>query len=283
MKTEVIARLHKNFEDFVHEKDGVEFWYGRDLKDLLGYAEWRNFGQVIDKAKISCESAKGAVSHHFVDVNKMIPTGKGAERSVRDMMLTRYACYLIAQNGDPRKEEIAFAQSYFAVQTRKQEIIEERIRDLERLNAREKLTESERIFAQNLYERGIDGKGIGVIRSKGDKALFGGHTTQEMKNKMHVPENRPIADYLPRVTITAKNLATEMTNFNVEDKDMQGESLITTEHVENNRGVRNLLLERGIVPENLLPEEDVKKLERKVKSQEKSLAKKTNGFSEERV
>lgn len=283
MKTEVIARLHRNFEDFVHETDGVEFWYGRDLKDLLGYAEWRNFEQVIEKAKISCESAKGAVSHHFVDVNKMIPTGKGAERSVKDMMLTRYACYLIAQNGDPRKEEIAFAQSYFAVQTRKQEIIEERIRDLERLNAREKLTESERVFAQNLYERGIDGKGIGVIRSKGDKALFGGHTTQEMKNKMHVPENRPIADYLPRVTITAKNLATEMTNFNVEDKDLQDESSITTEHVENNRGVRGLLLERGIVPENLLPEEDVKKLERKVKSQEKNLVKKTNGFSEEKV
>ncbi len=202
----------------------------------------------------------------------MIATGKGAQRAIKDYMLTRYACYLIAQNGDPKKEEIAFAQSYFAVQTRKQELIEERIALMERTEARGRLRESEKRLSQNIYERGVDDAGFGRIRSKGDRALFGGHTTQEMKVRLGVKDSRPLADFLPTLTIAAKNLATEMTNYNVEEKDLQGESLITGEHVQNNLSVRQMLGQRGIKPENLPPSEDIKKLERRVKAQEKNLA-----------
>lgn len=201
----------------------------------------------------------------------MIETGKGARRPVKDYMLTRYACYLIAQNGDPKKEEIAFAQSYFAVQTRKQELIEERISLIERTEARGRLRESEKRLSQNIYERGVDDAGFGRIRSKGDRALFGGFTTQEMKERLGVQDNRPLADFLPTLSIAAKNLAAEMTNYNVEEKDLQGESAITGEHVQNNLSMRDMLGQRGIKPEDLPPAEDIKKLERRVKSQEKKL------------
>ena len=202
----------------------------------------------------------------------MIIVGKGAQRAVKDYMLTRYACYLIAQNGDPKKEEIAFAQSYFAVQTRKQELIEERISLIERTEARGRLRESEKRLSQNIYERGVDDAGFGRIRSKGDQALFGGYTTQEMKERLGVKDGRPLADFLPTLSIAAKNLAAEMTNYNVEEKDLRGERDITGEHVQNNRSVRDMLGQRGIQPENLPPAEDIKKLERRVKSQEKKLA-----------
>lgn len=202
----------------------------------------------------------------------MVPLGSGAHRPVKDYMLTRYACYLIAQNGDPKKEEIAFAQSYFAVQTRKQELIEERIALIERTEARGRLRESEKRLSQNIYERGVDDAGFGRIRSKGDQALFGGHTTMEMKARLGVKDKRPLADFLPTLTIAAKNLATEMTNYNVEEKDLQGERAITGEHVQNNLSVREMLGHRGIKPEALPPSEDIKKLERRVKSQEKKLA-----------
>lgn len=201
----------------------------------------------------------------------MITVGKGGQRPVKDYMLTRYACYLIAQNGDPKKEEIAFAQSYFAIQTRKQELIEERIALIERTEARGRLRESEKRLSQNIYERGVDDAGFGRIRSKGDQALFGGYTTQEMKNRLGIKGSRPLADFLPTLTIAAKNLATEMTNYNVEEKDLQGESSITGEHIQNNRSVRDMLGQRGIKPENLPPSEDIKKLERRVKSQEKKI------------
>ena len=260
------------FDEIIQELDGVEFWYARELQKLLGYEQWRNFELIIHKAQISCESAGINVSDHFAEVSKMVPIGSGAERAVKDYMLTRYACYLIAQNGDPKKEEIAFAQSYFAVQTRKQELIEERITYFERSEARGRLRESEKRLSQNIYERGVDDAGFGRIRSKGDATLFGGNTTQQMKERLGVKANRPLADFLPTLTIAAKNLATEMTNYNVEQKDLQGESAITVEHVQNNSSVRSMLGERGIKPEELPPAEDMKKLERRAKAAEKKIA-----------
>lgn len=275
MDKNTIFRLTDSFNAIVqHVSDtDVEFWYARDLQEILGYTEWRNFLKVIEKAKEAAENSDAVAQNHFVDVNKMVKIGSGAERSVEDVMLTRYACYLIAQNGDPRKEAIAFAQTYFAIQTRKQELIEERIRLKERLQARQKLTESETELSRNIYERGVDDRGFGRIRSKGDAALFGGNTTAQMKDKLSMPKNRPLADFLPTVTIAAKNLATEITNYNVNQHDLQGEPAITSEHVQNNASVRNMLGERGIKPEELPPEEDIKKLERRVKSAEKKLIK----------
>ena len=260
------------FDEIIQELDGVEFWYARELQKLLGYEQWRNFELIIHKAQISCESAGINASDQFAEVSKLVPIGSGAERAVKDYMLTRYACYLIAQNGDPKKEEIAFAQSYFAVQTRKQELIEERITYFERSEARGRLRESEKRLSQNIYERGVDDAGFGRIRSKGDAALFGGNTTQQMKERLGVKSNRPLADFLPTLTIAAKNLATEMTNYNVEQKDLQGESTITVEHVQNNSSVRSMLGERGIKPEELPPVEDMKKLERRAKAAEKKIA-----------
>lgn len=275
MDKKTISTMKKMFDDIMHTtEDGiVEFWYARELMGCLGYTTWRRFKDAINRAMESCKGAEIEVSDHFADAVKMVEIGSNAVRDVDDIMLTRYACYLIAQNGDPRKEEIAFAQSYFAVQTRKQELIEERIAYIQRTEARGKLRESEKRLSQNIYERGVDDAGFGRIRSKGDQALFGGRSTQEMKEKLGVSDKRPLADFLPTLTIAAKNLATEMTNYNVEEKDLKGEGTITTEHVQNNTTVREMLATRGIKPEELPPSEDIKKLERKVKSQEKKIAK----------
>lgn len=253
------------------DAESVEYWLARDLMIILGYERWENFDKAINRAMDSCRTSEIPVENHFREVTKMVPLGSGAVRPVKDYMLTRYACYLIAQNGDPKKEEIAFAQSYFAVQTRKQELIEDRIRLIERMEARDRLKESEKRLSQNIYERGVDDKGFARIRSKGDQALFGGMTTQDMKDAYGV-KSGPLADHLPTLTIAAKNLATEMTNYNVESKDLQGEIPITSEHVQNNRTVRKMLGERGIRPEELPPAEDLKKLERRVKSEEKKIA-----------
>jgi DNA-damage-inducible protein D len=272
MNKEIILRLNKSFEESSYEQDGVEYWLARELQFLLGYSEWRNFSNAIEKAKQSFKTSGQQVIDHFVDINKTIPMPKGAEKEISDIMLTRYACYLIAQNGDPKKEQIAFAQSYFAMQTRKQELLEERIALMERLQAREKLIATETELSKNIYERGVDNKGFANIRSKGDWALFGGYNTLQMKRKLGVPENRPLADFLPTITIKAKDLATEITNFNVKKEGLKGEGIISKEHIKNNTDVRNLLGKSGIKPEQLPAEEDIKKLERRVKSADKQIA-----------
>jgi len=274
MEKETISKLNKTFEESAYEQEGVEYWLARELQELLGYTDWRNFLNAVEKAKESCKTTGEAVSDHFVDVNKMIGLGKGGQRKVEDIMLTRYACYLIAQNGDPKKEQIAFAQSYFAIQTRKQEVLEERIQLMERLKAREKLAVTETELSKNIYQRGVDHKGFANIRSKGDWALFGGNNTSAMKRKLGIAESRPLADFLPTITISAKQLATEITNFNVNKHNLRGENNITGEHVKNNQDVRKLLGKSGIKPEQLPPEEDIKKLERRVKSADKDIAKK---------
>ena len=273
MKKELITKLHVSFEGCAHQRAGVEFWNARELQLLLGYSEWRNFLQVIDKAKIACHNAGQPVKNHFVDINKMVDLGSGSSREISDLALTRYACYLIAQNGNPSKDEIAFAMTYFAVQTRKQEIIEQRLADFERLEARDKLSASQKALAGVLYERGIDGPGFARVLSKGDAALFGGLTTQDMKNKLAVPGTRPLADFLPTITIKAKDFANEVTNMQVKQQDLNAEPDITREHVRNNEDVRKILTDRNIRPEALPPAEDVKKVERRMKSDEKKLPK----------
>ena len=278
MEKQVIEKLKLSFDDIVHTtEEGLEYWYARELQVVLGYSQWRRFNETIERAKIACKSSGFNTSDHFANVGKMINLPKGATREIEDIVLTRYACYLIAQNGDPRKDEIAFAQSYFAVQTRKQEIIEERLNDLNRIQLREQLRTSEKRLSQNIYERGVDDDGFARIRSRGDAALFGGHTTADMKNRYGI-KSGALADRLPPVTIAAKNLAT---NLNVEEKDLQGERPITKEHCQNNSSVRKMLLERNIVPENLHPAEDIKKVERRVKSDEKKLAKGTSNILEQ--
>lgn len=279
MEKDIVRQLHGDFEKrvYVDQDSGVEFWLARELQELLGYAKWENFTKVIDKAKISCKNAGFEPSDHFPDIRKMVKLGMGTVREVDDIALTRYACYLIAQNGDPAKEAIAFAQTYFAVQTRRQEIIEQRIAEVERLNARKKLTLSEKELSGIIFERIGDQKGFGRIRSQGDKALFG-KTTEQMKQRLSVPKGRPLADFLPTITIKAKDFANEITNFNIKRDDLKTEAGITREHVKNNQDVRKLLVKRNIKPEELPPEEDIKKLERKLTSEEKTLPGSVQGF-----
>lgn len=281
MDSKRIQQIKNQFDNALQiiEDEQIEFWYARDLMKLLGYAKWENFENAISRAVESCETSEIEVGNHFRFVTRKADIGKGAKRPIKDYMLTRYACYLIAMNGDTTKEEIAFAQSYFAVQTRKQELIEERIAYIERTQVRNRLKESEKRLSQNIYERGVNDDGFARIRSRGDQALFGGYSTKEMKTKLGVKDNRPLADFLPTLTIAAKNLATEMTNYNVEEKDLYGELSITTEHIQNNAEIRKMLGERGIKPEKLAPAEDIKKLERRTKLQDKKLIESSSSFA----
>lgn len=273
MKKQQIQHLFEQFEQARYTYDGLECWSARDLQEVFQYKEWRNFMKVVDKAKESCKNSFNVVSDHFVDVNKMIELAKGALREVEDVALTRYACYLIAQNGDPAKSQIAFAQTYFAVQTRKQEIIEQRLLDVARVTAREKLSKSEKKLSGIIYERGVDDKGFAMIRSKGDYALFGGFSTNDMKQKLCVPASRPLADFLPTLSIKAKDFATELTSHNVVEKDLQGEDMISKEHVDNNLAVRKILINRGVKPELLPPAEDLKKVQKRLEGDEKKVLK----------
>lgn len=271
MHRDLITKLFRSFEDIAHREADIEHWLARELQELLGYAKWSNFEQVIDKARDACRNAGHAPEDHFADVGKMVDLGSGAQRRIEDVALTRYAAYLIAQNGDPKKEAIAFAQTYFAVQARKQELIEARLAEIERLEARRSLTASEKELGGVIFERLRESETFARIKSKGDAALFGGWTTREMKKRLGVPETRALADYLPTITIKAKDLANEMTSHNVKTKDLRTEQAITSDHVDNNRELRQALGRRGIKPEELPPEEDVRKLERRLQAEQKKL------------
>ena len=274
MEKRLVTKLHKSFEDYMHtDENCIEYWYARELQELLDYAKWDTFKNVIEKAKEACKNSGQEVLDHFPEVGKKVQLGSGAVKEMKDYKLTRYACYLIAQNGDPKKSVIAFAQTYFAVQTRKQEVIEQRLLEMERVQARQKLTESDKNLSKVIYEKGIDHAGFGRIKSKGDKALFG-KSTQDLKKDFGIPDNKPLADVLPTITLKAKDFANEITAFNTNQNNLDNEDKITKEHIKNNADVRKVLTDRNIYPENLPPEEDIKKVARRLNSETKKLTSK---------
>ncbi len=278
MKRNLIQSLTETFEAHAQETEtGVEFWLARDLQHLLGYSKWDNFLNAISKAKTACEVSEHEIDDHFADVRKMVDLGSGSQREIDDLMLTRYACYLIAQNGDPRKQEIAFAQTYFAVQTRKAELIEQRLLEAERVSARQKLTQTEKELSEVIYEQTGGNQNFGLIRSKGDQALFG-KSTKSMKSQWKVPAGRPLADFAPTIILKAKDFATEITIFNSRERQLSSEAAVSHEHVTNNQAVRKTLLERGIRPETLPASEDIKKVERRITTEQKKSLKNPDGL-----
>jgi DNA-damage-inducible protein D len=283
MTTDIIQSLTNNFESFVNcTEDNVEFWFARDVQQLLGYTKWDNFKNVIFKAKTACEVSGFEILDHFADVGKMVEIGSGAKKSIDDIMLTRYACYLIAQNGDSKKEQIAFAQTYFAIQTRKAELIEERILEIERVQARQKLQQTEKELSKVIYEQTGSNQNFALIRSKGDQALFN-NTTAQMKLKYNIKDNKPLADFMPTILLKAKDFATEITIHNAKEHQMNSEKQISDEHITNNKTVRNTLISRGIIPETLSPQEDVKKIERKLLSTDKKVIKNSDKLSKKKI
>jgi len=278
MKNEMIHQLTASFEGHAQEtENGIEYWLARDLQHLLGYTKWENFLNVVSKAKTACELSGQPIADHFPDVRKMVELGSGSQRNISDIMLTRYACYLIAQNGNSAKQQIAFAQTYFAMQTRKAELIEERLLEAERISARKKLTGTEKELSDVIYEQTGGNRNFATIRSKGDQALFG-KNTQAMKAQWQVPDKRPLADFAPTIILKAKDFATEITIHNAREQNMNKEPQISHEHVTNNQAVRKTLLDRGIRPESLVPAEDVKKVERRLATAEKKALKNPDGL-----
>lgn len=273
MKSELIIELFEKFEGASYMYNNIECWSARELQEIFSYSKWDNFIKVIDKAKIGCENVGEKIADHFAELGKMVDLGSGSQREIKDIALTRYACYLIAQSGDTSKSEVAFAQTYFAVQTRKQEIIEKRLLDITRVAARDKLSKSEKKLSGIIYERGVDDQGFAIIRSKGDQALFGGFSTNDMKKRLGISAKRPLADFLPTLTIKAKDFATELTSHNVVEKNLKGEIQIAKEHIDNNKEVRKMLSNRGVKPENLAPLEDVKKVQRQLENDERKILK----------
>ena len=273
MKSELIIELFEKFEGASYMYNNIECWSARELQEIFSYSKWDNFIKVIDKAKIGCENVGEKIDDHFAELGKMVDLGSGSQREIKDIALTRYACYLIAQSGDTSKSEVAFAQTYFAVQTRKQEIIEKRLLDIARVAARDKLSKSEKKLSGIIYERGVDDQGFAIIRSKGDQALFGGFSTNDMKKRLGISAKRPLADFLPTLTIKAKDFATELTSHNVVEKNLKGEIQIAKEHIDNNKEVRKMLSNRGVTPENLAPLEDVKKVQRQLENDERKILK----------
>ena len=280
MENELVHALTESFEGHAQEtENGVEFWLARDVQRLLGYSDWRNFLNVIGKAEAACEGSGHVIENHFVGINKMVELGSGSQREIADVMLTRYACYLIAQNGDPGKQQIAFAQTYFAMQTRKAELIEQRLLEVERISARKKLSATEKELSEVIYEQTGGNRNFALIRGKGDQALFG-KNTRAMKARWRVPASRPLADFAPTIILKAKDFATEITIHNTRENSLNSEPQISREHVTNNQAVRNTLLERGIRPESLPPAEDVKKVERRLASAEKKALQHPHGLEE---
>ena len=273
MKSELIIELFEKFEGASYMYNNIECWSARELQEIFSYSKWDNFIKVIDKAKIGCENVGEKIADHFAELGKMVDLGSGSQREIKDIALTRYACYLIAQSGDTSKSEVAFAQTYFAVQTRKQEIIEKRLLDIARVAARDKLSKSEKKLSGIIYERGVDDQGFAIIRSKGDQALFGGFSTNDMKKRLRISAKRPLADFLPTLTIKAKDFATELTSHNVVEKNLKGEIQIAKEHIDNNKEVRKMLSNRGVTPENLAPLKDVKKVQRQLENDERKILK----------